>query len=403
MSGERPASGTPRATYDVVPTAQAPTGLEEQLRDELAPRLEVLRLLGRGSMASVFLAREAALRRLVAVKVLSPELARDHVTRQRFEREGQAAASLSHPNVAAVYRVDRLTSDVPYLVMQYVKGRSLAQLLRSGPGFDEPAARRIITELASALASAHRRGIMHRDVRPDNVVIEEETGRVMLLDFGLAGILESGDEMPSNLTRAGDVLGDPRYASPEMLAGRKVTEVADVYSLGVLAHELLTGHKPDEAAEERGVATRLAQLRPGIDAELEAIVHACLAGVPEERPTAADVAKRLQTPVAAPSSPPERRPEAVDVGFDVGPAESLMRLTLLGEMKRRRVFRVAIFYLIYAWLAIQVSDSVLPALGLPDWTVTLVVVVVIAGFPIALVLGWIFDITPDGVKRTQRR
>ncbi len=422
-------SASPGSTQSGADAEHRWSELEETLREELAPGMELVRLLGRGSMASVYLAREAALRRLVAIKVLDPVLARDEVTRLRFEREGQAVASISHPNVVTIYGVDRLTSDIPYLVMQYVKGRTLANRIQAEHSFDPSEAQSIISDVARALDAAHRRGIVHRDLRPDNVLLESESGRVILTDFGLAGILPTGNEIPLNLTRPGEILGDPRYAGPELHEGRDLTELADIYSLGVMAYELLTFLKPDEAAADAGTDTPppVTALRGDVDPALASVIQACLSPVPSNRPSAKDVARQLSqthpgrhAPAAGGNAPANAATRPGGASVDPGQAaraaimgqpfptatrqdqeEEEPDRSIFKELKRRKVFRVAIFYLIYAWLAAQVSTTVFPHLGLPDWSITFVIIFVCAGFPVALVLGWIFDITSEGVKRTR--
>lgn len=274
---------------------------QEQLADELAPHLRVVRLLGRGTAASVYLAREPALRRLVAVKVLHPELADDRKARLRFEREAQAAAGISHPNVVAIYRVGALSSDVPFIVMQHVHGRSLADRLKAEGRIAVREVRRILADVASGLEAAHRRRILHRDVKPANVLWEEETRRVLLTDFGIAAILASGDEEAPRLTTRGHVIGDLRYRSPEQLRGDELTELADVYGLGLLGFELLTGEGPFEAGSASELAAahlersprRPSALRPDVGEELERLLLRCLDKVPTHRPSAADVVRQL--------------------------------------------------------------------------------------------------------------
>lgn len=275
--------------------------LEERLRRELAPHLEILRRLGRGSAASVYLAREPALRRLVALKVLSPELASDHKSRLRFEREAQSAARISHPNVVTLYRVGTFSNDLPYLVMQYVRGRNLAERLEAEGPFQISEVRWILANLASGLADAHRRRIVHRDVKPANVLYEEETGTVFLTDFGLAAALDPEDREVSRLTTRGHVVGDPRYRSPEQLRGEEVTELADVYGLGLLGYELLTAESPYEYGSTADVLTAhlretprpVRSLRQEVDADLEALIARCLQKVPAHRPRAEDVVRHL--------------------------------------------------------------------------------------------------------------
>jgi serine/threonine-protein kinase len=276
--------------------------LEERLRHELAPTLELVRLLGRGSAAVVYLAREPALRRLVAVKVLAPWLAHDRKARLRFEREAQAAARISHPNVVTVHWVGALSDDLPYIVMQYVKGRSMQERMRAEGPLEIEEVRRILADLASGLAAAHRQRIVHRDVKPANILFEEETGHIFLTDFGIAGVLASGSEEATLLTTAGHVLGDPKYVSPEQLEGRHVTELGDVYSLGLVGFELASGESPYQAdghaemiaAHLTGEARSLSSLRPGVEAELERLLARCLERTPEHRPSTADIVRHLR-------------------------------------------------------------------------------------------------------------
>ncbi len=275
--------------------------LRVRVRDELAPHLEIVRTLGSGSAATVYLAREPALRRLVAVKVMAPELAEDAKARLRFEREAQSAARIQHPNVATVYRVGVLSDDLPYFIMRYVKGRSLAERL-AGEGPLEPAeVRRTLANVASGLAAAHRRGIVHRDVKPGNVLHEDETGRDFLTDFGIAALIASGDALESRLTTRDHILGDQRYRSPEQLEHEEVTEQADIYGLGLLGFELLTGESPYEASEAmdwvvahmRHEPRRISSLRAGVDPMLEDLLMRCLNKVPVHRPVAAEVVRQL--------------------------------------------------------------------------------------------------------------
>ena len=295
--------------------------LEARLRDELAPGLQIVRLLGRGSAAVVFLAREPALRRLVAVKVLAPWLAHDRKARLRFEREAQAAARISHPNVVTVHWVGALSDDLPFIVMQYVNGRSMQERMRAEGPLEIGEVRRILTDLASGLAAAHRQRIVHRDVKPANILLEEETGHIFLTDFGIAGVLASGSEETTHLTTAGHVLGEPRYVSPEQLEGRHLTELADVYSLGLVGFELATGESPYEgrgdaqmiAAHLTGEARSLSSLRPGADPGLERLLARCLERTPEHRPSTSDIVKHLRgarEPAEQPHTADE--PRAVD-------------------------------------------------------------------------------------------
>jgi serine/threonine protein kinase len=297
----------------------------------LSDGLEIVRPLGDGKMARVFLAKEKELQRVVAVKVLRPELVMDETARLRFEREARSAASLTHPNVVSVHRLGRLADGTPYLVMTYVNGRTLADRLKAEGLMPEPEARSLLTQMASALAAAHKKGIVHRDVRPANVLVEEETGRFLLSDFGIAGLLE-GEGSEQRLTRTGQIIGEPRYASPEQLRGEKVTGQADLYSLAVLAYEILTGESPYKVKTTRDmIAAHMSQeprpitrIRPGISPDLEDLLLRCLAREPAHRPRAEDVVKKLERPVAGSAQPsiPDRPRVArevaePDLGVDI--------------------------------------------------------------------------------------
>lgn len=286
--------------------------LVELLERALAPGYQLVRKLGAGGMGSVYLAREPALRRMVAVKVLSPELARDEEARARFEREAQAVAAISHPNVVSVFRVGEMENGVPFLVMQYVDGRSMADRLASEGPLDIPVARRAIAEVASALAAAHRHGIIHRDIKPANVLWDELGGRALVTDFGIAALLDHADQATpvdidalspagAKLTQAGMSLGTPAYMSPEQLLAEPVSEKTDVYAVGLLGYELLTGTGPYDATTPRQLLAAhlteeprlLSSLRGEVDPELEQVLRSCLAKHAADRPAAAEVSERL--------------------------------------------------------------------------------------------------------------
>jgi DNA-binding SARP family transcriptional activator len=287
----------PLAGTQSPPSLGPPSGGLEGLGNEL----EVVGIAGEGSVARVYVAREHTLRRLVAVKVLSPAFSADETARARFEREALAAASILHPNVAPIYRTGRLASGSPYLVMPYFHGGSLENRLKlSGPLAPEEGVR-FIRQIAAALAAAHRSGIVHRDVRPANILYDHSANRVVLIDFGIAAVLDAANEYTSRLTRPGERLGTPVYISPEQLRGEPVTDRSDVYSLGVVAFELLTGRLPFEAhtpvqlmrAHATSEPPKLSDIRPEIGAELDCVVQMCLRKRPTDRPLAADVAEEV--------------------------------------------------------------------------------------------------------------
>jgi serine/threonine protein kinase len=282
-----------------------PPGASESRASDPAPilphDLELIRPLGEGRVSHVYLARELELDRAVAVKVLRPELAVDETARLRFEREARLAASINHPNVVSVHRFGRLEDGTPFLVMTYVAGRTLAERLEAAGTLGERETRTLLAQLASALALAHRKGVVHRDVRPANVLIEEETGRYLLADFGIAGVLEESTRESRRLTLTGEVVGEPGYAPPEQLRAEKVTGQADVYSLAMLAYQALAGEAPYRATKgQHWMAAQLgtdpiplSKLRPGVSPALEALLLRCLAAEPRHRPRAQDVVRQL--------------------------------------------------------------------------------------------------------------
>lgn len=370
--------------------------LADQLQAGLAPGFRVLRLLGQGAVARVYLATETALERLVAIKVLRPELAADVATRRRFAREARSTARIVHPNVAAVHRVGEMADGAPYMVREYVEGRTLADAL-AGEGPTDPAsARRVLAQIAGALAAAHERGIIHRDVRPGNILVERGTGRVVLTDFGLARIVESGSGRTTRITRVGEVLGNPRYASPEQLLGEPTTVETDIYSLGVVAYEVLTGEGPYAGrttadiltAHVKGLPRDLLELRPDAGAELARLLGRCLAKNPAHRPSAAELAAAFAGAPAAAAAPEDDVPAA--------PLPTFLR-----ELHRRRVYRTGAAYLAGAFALLQGADLVLRALPVPSCSYNVLAIAVLAAFPLVLVLAWGFDITRGGIRRTR--
>lgn len=294
---------TPRKERDLeTPPGTGSENLQvERLKAELAPELTVLRLLGEGQMATVHLAREVELDRLVAVKVLRPEAAENETTRRRFNREARAAASMAHPNVVSVYRVGRLSDSTPFLVMQYVQGRSMAERLQAGGPLRPAVARTVLHDIAAALTAAHAHDIIHRDLRPENVLWDAESERALLTDFGIATMFDSDGAKGTRLTRRGELIGNPRYLSPEHLGEGDITPQADVYSFAVLAYELLCGEPPFDAtsvkewitAHMNGTPRRLIELQPDADPRLDDLLWRCLNKKPLHRPSAADLARAL--------------------------------------------------------------------------------------------------------------
>ena len=285
---------------------------------ELGGRYEIGALLGRGGMAEVHLGRDSRLGRAVAVKMLRPDLARDPSFQARFRREAHSAASLNHPSVAAVYDTGEdqyLGNPVPYIVMEYVEGSTLRDLMSSGNRLVPERALEIVDGVLEALAYSHAQGIVHRDIKPANVMLTP-SGAVKVMDFGIARAM---DDMGATMTQTSAVIGTAQYLSPEQARGQQVDARSDLYSTGCLLYELLTGRPPFVGDSPVSVAYQHvrenpvppSQLDPDVPTSIDAIVLKALAKEREQRYQSADEMRRdiaaalAGRPVAAVVPPPQ--------------------------------------------------------------------------------------------------
>ncbi len=277
----------------------------------LGDRYEIGEVIGRGGMAEVHEGRDLRLGRRVAVKILRPDLAKDPTFQARFRREAQSAAALNHPNIVAVYDTgeDVLTSPdgertvVPYIVMEYVDGMTLRQLLASGRRLLPERALEITAGVLSALDYAHRHGIVHRDIKPANVMLTR-TGDVKVMDFGIARAI---NDVGSTMTATSAVMGTAQYLSPEQARGEVVDARSDLYSTGVLLYELLTGRPPFRGDSPVSIAYQHvsemplppSQVDPGVTPEVDAVVLHALAKRTDDRyQTAADFRADVERAIA---------------------------------------------------------------------------------------------------------
>jgi serine/threonine protein kinase len=273
-----------------------PTSAEwerEQIVKNLGAQFQVVREIGRGGMGVVFLARDIALHRLVAIKVLRYEFTSSDEHRERFRREARLTARLSHPNIVPVHTfgevgVDAGDAPLVYIVMKYVHGESLAERMRREQRLPAAEVQRVLRDLALALDSAHRDGVVHRDLKAENILIERGSGRAMLTDFGVA-LARSLDPIHADASRA---FGTPHYMSPEQAAGElDIDGRSDLYSLGVLGYYMLSGALPFDGSTFEVLAARhigdehvpLAKLVPNASPALCAAIERCMLKQRDER------------------------------------------------------------------------------------------------------------------------
>ena len=287
--------------------------LHERVVAAIGHQYEIENEIGRGGMSVVYRARDIRLNRRVAIKVLPPELAYDTAIRARFTREAQTSAQLEHAHIVPIFDVGE-RDGIAYFVMAYVSGGSLGSLLAREPRQPIDDSCRILREVADALACAHGRGIIHRDIKPDNILLDADSGRAIVTDFGIARAMEAG----TRLTVTGNAVGTPAYMSPEQATGeREVDGRSDLYSLGVVAYQMVTGRTPFTAGNSMALLLKhvgepprpIAELRPEAPRALREAIERALMKSPEDRwPTAASFRDALSGgEPAAPTWRAERR------------------------------------------------------------------------------------------------
>lgn len=260
-------------------------------------RYEVTDEIGQGGMSVVYKARDRRLRKIVAIKVLMPHLAADPLSVQRFQQEATAASHLDHPNIVKVYNVGATESGLPFMAMDYLEGRSLSSQIKEKGRIAYEESLNIFVQLTGALAHAHEKGVIHRDLKPSNVILAHqgnETDVAKLVDFGIAKVLSQDGHTQAKLTQTGDVFGSPHYMSPEQCLGGELDERSDVYSMGCLMYETVTGRPPHTGESTLQILHKHISETPASfknvipehaknSAQLEAIVFKCLAPKRDDR------------------------------------------------------------------------------------------------------------------------
>ena len=339
----------------------------EQVRARLGGRYVIERELGRGGMGAVYLARDVKLDRPVALKVLPAEFASRGLLRDRFLRETRTAASFSHPNIVPVYAVEEAEDFLAY-AMAFVEGESVADRVRRAGPLSIRETVRLLQDAGYALAYAHGRGVVHRDIKPDNIMIERATGRALVMDFGIARVIESAPALGGTrggLTRLGEVVGTPEYMSPEQATGDHVDGRSDLYSLGLTAFFALTG-APAVTGETTGkiLARQIADVlppmktrRPDLPPPLADAIDRCIAKDPNQRfANAEGLVEALDAAqLAAPEIPIAIRLFGQDLG-------KLSLITVLGA-----------FMITFMFRAVNPNnvDSLLPAFALIGVVITI--------------------------------
>lgn len=314
----------------------------------IADRYEVLALVGKGNMGALYKGRHKEIGRTVAIKVLTEKLSDDCVQLQRFKQEAKIAGSLDHPNVCAVHDFGKLNDGRPYLVMDYIDGPSCSSVISREGAMDSARALRIIINVCEGLRHAHTKGLIHRDLKPSNVMLAQQDNREIakLVDFGIAKITDA-DETQS-LTSTGEVFGSPLYMSPEQCQGLNIDQRSDIYSLGCMMYELLTGKPPlkgDNAVQtivkHLNEAPRpFEEVRQGlnVDPKIEAVVMKTVQKDPAQRHQNVDellhelqLLQELQ-PTLAPEAPFVDKPRKKNAALYVASAVATLLLIASGTV-----------------------------------------------------------------------
>ncbi|MDX1571352.1 MAG: protein kinase [Xanthomonadales bacterium] len=367
------------------------------------PNYRIKRVLGRGGMSTVYLAEQQQPRRDVVIKLVAPHDIRsnDPDIQQgflaRLRKEGDIAARFNHQNLVTVHECG-IVDDHYYLVMEYLGGGDLRTKMKTGIDPDEVV--EYIRGIAAALGKMHELGMLHRDLKPENVLLHED-GHPVLVDFGIA---KASDEV-STLTSLGVISGTPYYMSPEQFQNHRLDARSDLYALGILFYELLTGQRPFGGDNPMAIGrAHLNEAVPRLPSELahfQPIIDRLLAKDPAGRyQDASEVITDLDHLRQGMSLPPGPRSASTE---QITPPAGFETAGLLGELKRRRVLYTAGAYAVAAFAVTEMASFVFENFGAPPWADSLLAALFVAGFPVAMFLSWVFDIGEDGIVRSPIR
>jgi len=345
--------------------------------------------LGRGAMGVTYRATDTTLQRKVALKIIQTDIAeRSADVRERFMREARAAAALRHENIATVYQFGMCLETGQYFyAMELIEGETLEERVRRAGPLDARSTIQIAQQVTSALAAAEKHGLVHRDLKPANLMLVSPDGEtsnnekllVKIIDFGLAKAIHTAAD-PKSLTHD-KFVGTPAFASPEQFEHSALDVRSDIYSLGETLWFALTGKTPfaghtlsEIHRAQKSSVLPLEQLKAAhVPSGLRSLLESMLAFEPASRPGTHELAARLH--------------------------RCSEKRSFFTELKRRNVYKVAVAYAVAAWLLIQAASILFPTFDAPPWLMQIFVVILVIGFPAALVFSWAFEITPEGIVR----
>ena len=333
-----------------VPDSAAQSSEDAELRahveQALAATYEVDQEIGRGGMGIVYRARDKRLKRYVAIKILPPELSFRRDIRTRFLREAETAAQLSHPNIVPIYSVDEV-GNLVFFVMACIDGDNLAKQLQNRGPLPIEDVRRWLTEVGDALAYAHSRGVIHRDIKPDNILVDAIDGRALVTDFGIARAATDSGDTP-RLTATGMAIGTPAYMSPEQASGdRDLDARSDLYSLGIVAYQMLVGEPPFIGNTTPALLVKhlaempvpVDQRRSDVPPDLARIVMRLLEKAPEQRfQSAGEMVQAMKSGIVPNTPiPPTTAGSAAPIMFNGAPIGGMRHLWQSRRIRRARI------------------------------------------------------------------